>query len=855
MSRRSYCKINLTKDIDRIVKTVKEKVLMDLTEASPSLRAHMEEGLEHLRTTITEGTADRKSINDHTVGLLTGRIKRDVIDLLDTYKAAQNITKEFDSIMGTGQKKRTIKEGVTTLFQNVDHIVRGAETWFGHLVDVTLDNLATAGKKYDPEAVIRAKEIFYGQKAGNNSLHDFLKSKSVKNVDEEIYFAYFQGSSKIPELDLIVKALKKIDDTTAKKTLENAPYFNIHSKHVLPLILDKDKIKLDASGALERHLLDTMDRTKPDGTKMSDAEISKRATEIQKNIHEDTSFKPTAGYRSTTKIFGFRKFHFTSLAAEWKFLKNWGKFDGDVSMAFLKHRQYLLTSTALHSKLGPDLNFVFHNLREHIIAEYPELSYKEVTAMVEKQAKRLETTMGLSSQTDEFWDNWSDASQNVISYAFTGQSAVRNVASDSSVYSSLNNFLMTGEKQLPTIAKYMWAMMKSTVLNKKGYKQVMDAAEIFESQTLAIKFQYASLYDGYKKNLQFNSNRHKSLGGKAARRTEGWKASVSKWSGADWQNRSTRVFYGTHAGRVILKAMGRLEGDMKPALRGMLEQTGLSWGEFKLLNKIPKVKIDGVDTLADFHKFDTLTPEDTKPFLRPLETHKDVVRRLQAGYHVLQTELTNYLTSLPSRRGQIHHKTETGWLNLFMRSAFNFTNIQLSQWYNLTRSIRMGTTVRDASGGLDVNVYHAMFKNPKMLARVMATHATGGMLILWAQDLLNGKTPRAPTPENLLLALFASGFSAPLAIIYGQIMYSRGKIGTPLLSLAEAPARAAKSIATGSEDAAKRNITKSAEMWVPFLGVWWAKPFVAMAKALGGVKPSRTEKRLDKESSRRNIFH
>ena len=655
---------------------------------------------------------------------------------------------------------------------------------------------------------------------------------------------------------MIARAVKTIDSLNTARVKKFAPYFNILEHHVLPIRLDPGKLNATNKDAFNQFLLEKLDRRKADGTELTDAQVLKKADAIYSKIYDNLSFKPNGSYRSTTRLFGHRKLHFKNSEAEYDFLHQFGRSPRNILQEVMKHKRQLSMSTALYNILGPNVGFNLKVLERHAQTKFGKIADSDnITKTILAEAQDLEVTMGHSAPVDTVTGHVFRAIKNLISYGLTGSATVRDLVNDKTVYTGLMRSFYTGENQLQHTTGAMWDVTKASVKNGR----TQELADLLHTQGIMIRFEQALLYQGYIDDALGEGLQASGKGVKFAKAAEKFTARgrqiVSRYSGADRVNTAGRASQAVVAGDIIMTNLKQPWGKLNNNVKSLITQTGLGQKEWEVLAKVDTIKFEGKDLMPDSRKVLELSDSAVEKLRRPLETAREAKIRLHYGYQQIQTELINHLATITSKRGQIRIKTQNDIANGLINTALSFTGIANSQWYNLHRAVRARAGLDpNAAGGINLSYLQLMSSHPTAFAKVLGTQVAGGMLILWAQDLMLGKTPRDMTPANLALAVVAAGAGGMIAFAWQMLQYSRGNIGTPLEAFIAPVAQSVEAVKKGNVEGVKRNLSKVGKHWIPGANMWWTK--YAYKKAMQeafNIHPTSAEKRLDREIGRKDL--
>ena len=866
MARAKFCKTNFNADLKKIsnaiIRGLEGKVagegdIKDIKKLPKNVKKMIKEGVEDIFDGLKKDVNKGDTLEGLTVEALKGRAQRQILDIINTYKATQRMNDHFDLISKNADSEQGVLGALTTLFQEHDIAANAQKIWYWDMVETAWKNVDTGGVRYNPKSAAKAQELFNKAMTGNQEeLLEFLSLKGIEDPERELYLALTAGTHRIPELDTIAGVFKFIDTELASKIKSEAPYFNILSDHVLPLKVDLDKLQHYGKKDFIDFYVKHADPRRADGTQREPKDMQKAAEGIYDNSLNNRTFTPDSAYRTTTSIFGFRKIHFTSKNAEWDFLKRYGKINDGIIHSALKHHEQLLKGVSYSKTHGPNINFSLYSLREHVTNNHKLADASKINHRIMTEAEHLSTALGRGSEIDETSFLINQSLQDLVSYGLTGSSAIRNLTFDQSIYTGLMSHMLTGKGQFEETGKAIWGLFKYGIDNDR----METAVRLFEQQGIMTKIENAMLYRGHIQDelatSASNGKPHVEYLRKAAKFTAEGRKKVSKWSLADRITRASRTSQAVNAGHIINKGVKEGWNSLSLGARNIAEQAGFDMRMWRALEKVERIKFEGKDVAFNTRSIDELSDESVAPFQKKYETANDARHRLKYAYQVLHTELLNHLTSVTSKRGHITSRTSNPKLNIFIQSALRFSNIGLSQWYNMHRLAR-------ASAGLDPNnvgelgfsYQQLMFSNPRAFFTVAATNMAGGYMILWAGDILAGKSPREVSVQNSIYALAASGAGGLLSLAYMQLYYNNGDIGTPLKAFVSPPIHAGRAALRGDFEGARRHTGKAAQVALPGANMWYTRrAFKDAAQVIGQYDKSPAEKRYDKQVGRKDLI-
>lgn len=131
--KHNVCNLNLMSQLKSITNTVHKSLINDSVLESfkgdkGSAKEYAKQATEAINKRMEEllSKTDREAINAELIDGLSGTIKRETIDILNTYKTINENIDYMDSLLKNAKDKSTIKGAVTTFFQRSKNLI-GAE--------------------------------------------------------------------------------------------------------------------------------------------------------------------------------------------------------------------------------------------------------------------------------------------------------------------------------------------------------------------------------------------------------------------------------------------------------------------------------------------------------------------------------------------------------------------------------------------------------------------------------------------------------------------------------------------------------------------------------------------------------
>lgn len=855
------CNLQLTSQINEITRImrsqIQETAIENFEGDKKALQAYVQDAIEDTKKQIEEAFSEgnRGTIDALTVEKLKGSLKRQTIDILNTYKAINENIAYYDSLIKRSKELSGKKGAIKTFFQRTHNLTRGEGRFFDEMIDTTIDALETGGVRSNPEVNANVRRLFQEEISGSDSINTFLRDKyNIDNPDMEFYLAIKAGSSKIPELDVLARALKKIDESTSTRVQKNAPYFNVLKDHVLPVRVDRAKLNQQGFAEFDSFIREHADLDALTNGNADNAQaLAFTIKHMFENMATDRSFDPISQFQKTTNLFGHRKIHFTSDKAEFDFISKFGDMHRGVLGGYLSHRRNLLKKTVLYNLHGPDISFNMFNLHKKLIKE--GIEENEAYRLVQDNANDLKLSGGLKTHVEEMSDNILQGASNLVSAGLTGGSTLRNLAYDNTIHTALVSSFLKKNSTIMELGRTIWGLTKTMA---KG-KQTDELARLFERQGITTRIAQHTLYQGHVDNALATTAKGGNKYAKAFSQYS-YKAAgvVSKYGGADLTFKSSRVSQASNAGGMILDSINKPWGELTEGLRVSFEQAGLSKADLGVLRKVKRLTFEGKDLSLDANKFDKIPEESIQKILRPLETVSDARRRLKYGYQTLMNDLTDELSSITSKRGQLvpikslDHPMTKG----IMQGVFKFSNIAFSQWFNFMRALHKANGLDpNLAGGLNWSYAHLFKKNPVLFGKMLSMVVGGGLSAIWLNDLSNLKTPRDISPETLYLALTYGGAGGLVSMMYNSIMFSDDIISTPYNAFIKPGKQVASGVAKGDLEKTARGAIRLGKKTIPGVDLWYTRAAINLGIRKGiGLEYTSNEQRGMRERGQKPLI-
>ena len=858
MSNRNACSIDLISGLKKVNNILNKEFKGDASKQV--LLQHVKDELANVTKQVEADAVQkyRDGIDDESLGELKQFQKRQILDIFNTYRVADENNTLLDSILKGVADKSGTRGAITTFFQRTDTLLSSSDTWFDNMVENVMKTLDTGGVRFNAKTGFRAVDMLQDTLAGGTKLHKFLQKMGQEDPQKAIFMALREGSSKIPELDTLARAYKTIDDFNMSKIKSDAPYMGDVKNHVVPLRINRDKISFKGYAEFEKFMLDSVDTSRLKKKYKTTEDLQQAIRMTYDKIDSDTSFAPNNKFRSTTNPFSSRKFHFKSAELEWEFNKQFGEGTENILASSLQHKRRLLRSTVLHEIHGPNVSFNLQALSRHIESK-GLLSEGEIKAQITKHSNALESKMGIGEETGRVYSDIITGLQNIVTYGLTGSSMLRDLAFDKTIYTGMVSALYKDNSHLLEITKQTWGLLKTAVT--KG--EIERAGKILENQGIMTQMSNAQLYSSQmgnanKLNKIVANTKSEAIAKRFKDVTGKGKEFVSWITLANRVQKAGRVSQAFNAGNIMMESLGRKLNDATTAVQRQFQQAGIGELEFEALKKVKKLEYKGSDRMLDIHEFKNLDQKTIDSFKRNLESNDDAIRRLRYSYQLMTNELINALSTVPSKRGAMIPDQIPGHphINDLLKFSFRFSNIAFSQWFNIQRALRSASGLNPGKAGNRGMSYVEILKNnPQAFAKVLTGTITGGLFVLWLQDLKNNKTPRSISPETVLDALTASGAGGLASFVASNMKYGDDVIGTPLNAIIKPALSTGKALVSGKGDVALRHTGRAAKVLLPTANMWLTSAaWDAGWRNVTGDKETSAQKRRMKERNQKHLI-
>ena len=258
-------------------------------------------------------------------------------------------------------------------------------------------------------------------------------------------------------------------------------------------------------------------------------------------------------------------------------------------------------------------------------------------------------------------------------------------------------------------------------------------------------------------------------------------------------NRKARVNATSRLGHILTETFARTWDESSNGFKELFSRYGWGQAEFDLLRKVEPMNME-VDSFVIGKKKIGLGPHPDKikslkgaeldSVRRGGESDIEVINRLTSTYKLLFKQWHQNLAATPSVKGEI-----LNFGNPYVKAAVgqytSFFNITVSQGLNLFKSLY--TAIGNSSFEIDKLTFLKGLANPAGGAALVTYAAGAGVGMLWAKDILQGKTPRDLTPGVLFEALSSTGFGSMYTYLLNNYQYNglKGLFTPPVAATGE----------------------------------------------------------------------
>ena len=567
-------------------------------------------------------------------------VQQHVDDALSTYTAVTDLKNTIRSQMKGSKDIDDVKASFQALLEQSSRRVEASDISFNRVVDQQIEGTIVKAPTADIKQIKTALRMFQGLYAdGDIAIEKHLKKRGFNQteIEELLLKAKKDGHiadpdllKKLPELNLVVKTVAKIEEAVQEALVKGKPGYLPKKGHAFTVDFDenvvrsmnKDKFvsglytdkgefffKLDKFPRLKKQLTDAL----PEDIKQVEEVFAARLyKELSETKHSDTLRSKN---QSNTSMFNPRDLEFTSDAAELAFYKKFKTKRGGMFRGALDHNKQQLKQLALRNHIGSDRRNWLSQAKASYIEHFQGLKKgPEFFEGFEKKWKEIErdynAVLGSSNPMSQASEDIYLGTQMWLRAVQTPFSGVRNVLNDNTIVPA-----MVAQTYGIPMRKVNGPIVGTvergvTLLGAMGrnavYKEPMEKMNKLMSDSLIVSelsqhgawmkvfSPTGSVFHDYKSHKGW-TNAYRQMGERAAK-------AVSKYTLADATFAAARQKEFLNAGRMYQLA------DDTPEFRRALQDFGLDIDTFKILRasgeyvdhkglRIPQFRtfLDGVD--------------------------------------------------------------------------------------------------------------------------------------------------------------------------------------------------------------------------------------------------------------------
>ena len=783
------------------------------------------------------------ALNTEEIATFKHGSMREIARLADSYKKTGEVLDFWDGLAkGFKITDKNIRKKLATVFQSLETAIdRAGDRWTGAMHTV-IDEMATQGARNNPKVTKRAQTLLRNTLGGGDKLSKYVKEAYPNNDPwEVIHVALKKGSSKLPELDLIARTFKALDETHVSLLKKYVPDFRRLGNHVIPYRTISYRVHGDGQDNFMEFMRDAIDWGDNYGS-LADNKLFKDA--ILKELFDQLSKNADPGKAASSinvnSLFMRRTLKFKTDELEAKFLSRYGDTDVNPFKSAMDYRHSAFRKGASFDLLGNDTGRIVQNLNQHIVntTDIDPAKVESLTKMLGKQV--IEKADPNPNSVDAVVSTISGL-KSLASGGLTGYSVPRNMGWDLTWNPALQTGITHRKGVAFGFAKQLWA-----TLTRAGIPGDFETtSRILQSTGIATKISNQKLNQGVKATLGLSDTTLQAKtfwqkAGKLVQKLGGAQADlVSKGSFADITYQSAKMYYTITQGNLLKDLIHKGINHATPEMKVHIRQSGFSDNEWGALKKLESAKADTGEDLGVLHpdSFTRLSEAEASALIRGGESTNDVRRRLRHQYDRLINSLIDEGIATTSKRGEVFHNVNPNTVQgALLNSITQFLNINLSQWYNLMRSANRASGFDpdsvghswfgfgDLAGNGGMNLIAGAMHNPKAYARMLTVIGTGAFTLKTLYDVIGGKTPSDPIePEFWADGLRQVGFGGLPAAVWSNAKYNGDLVGTPTGAFIEGGRRIASAVTKEDPTKAKKEAIKLGSRIVPLMDTWYTR--------------------------------
>ena len=717
-------------------------------------------------------------------------VKRKMVDIHSTLTRTNDIIIKADNRLKGLSDQKEVENGIKSILQDTYDGLDAADRRFDEMLLNVIDNLETSGKQSNPVTLERARKLFFEHMAGGDALKDYLAEMGIKDWKKALFNARKQDTSKEDVLNVIGTILVQADSVNVPNVKATVPYFNADADYKMPMYANFRKLGSVGKDTFikDGFLKEALDWDKLIKKNASEDDISKWLGEYYDEFSQPPS-TVAHGYVDNTGIYGRKRLVFKKSAgweAEYEFLTRYGADDFDPIIDSVAHMRKLNSDAVLYNRHGADIDFNLTVLADHIGRNKAVTDPDNINRVIDSHSYFMQRKPELS-KTGSAILNVSNIARSLSSATLVVKGVVRDLAFDQTLYSAIQKRLLTGEGSvLVDWLTNISQISRRSIMKGKDFDNFVNQ---MEAAGLALKMSYSQLFQGLRRDFNYNTKGDTATGG-IARGTNKFAEGISKLNLTDRVHSASKAFHVSAAIKHITDVI-----DGKKAGKGLtqlLDGMGLGEAELAVLKKIKRNTIKDpyrnkdLD-LMDFTEILRLKDEDIVGIARPLETAADTRNRLYMDVVQLVQTTSDQLSARPSLKGQRIRPGKDAVASSVVSNLLQFDNIASTQWYNMMQMMLAGVGLNPnkVGGHLQLNTLKAFKHNPVMMSKLLTYGITAGVMQQWIWDMMTGHEPREFSPEMIGDAIQFTGMGGFANTAYTQFKYNDGALGVPALSTVE----------------------------------------------------------------------
>ena len=828
----------------RAFEMLSQKTIQDLSDGFDGFTGdkaaairYAEDTLGHIERSFKQYTKDinKGGLTQERIDKLKATTDRALVDLSDSISKADGRAKDFTERVEAAKNVDEMKGVAVSIFEEGRALAEAEEKMLANAFDNILDNL----HKQSQNVRANAKSAKKAQEAALSSIIDdndavldnFLKKEYGLTGEKLAYTkaaAFMEGKSDIPELDALARGLKSLrDGYSFPRIKDKAPYIGELDGHLFSHKTSRGKL---GEAGREGFIDDMNARLIGDNRKrfigkekFTEEEFKEALGRYYDNNTEDAGFRPDGKYRSTGNLYGSRVFHFDSLQEQLDYLRKWTDFrDDNMVNSIYKHQKRLLKETARRNFFGPDFEFTMANLKRtaNNLMKGKKGDIQAFKNAVDDLSKGDILMHKQLSSGEELAYAWSNAARNIISGTRTGFSFIRDILIDKGFIQGSNAAMVSGKSFFLEWAKAQVRLFKYMGSDQKKIARHIESDGY--SMILNIRMQNA----GLEQELINQAGKGGWLAKKVEKGSRAFADRISKVTLAERANDGSRMAAFDRVTTLVEDIRGMDFDAVGQEMQAMFKSHNITRDMWELIRKMPKaIDWSGRERGISLKSFDNLTADQVKPFKRPAETIKQARERLKNNWFNFMSTNTDILAARVSQRGQLAPQTGHALIDVSVGGLTQFKNIASSQYMNQVKAANAASGISPdfVTHKLALTPGKVIMASPKFAGRWLLGNVMSGYMFLATKDMLEGKTPRALTPQVIYEAILETSGFGILGMVLTNMYYAGDWMASTHSSVIKPTKRFAEAVAKaeGDPEKLKKAALKFAEGRSPTTNMWF----------------------------------